>query len=126
MPLKNGKGKAVYTRIRRLLLDDGTETFGCIGCDITADSPAKLFHHVGSHDNGGPPPAAPKRQREKSLSPESWRGLTVEQLLNAGQQVQAMGEALEKVSADRNEWRSRALKAERELGTIRRLLGGAS
>jgi hypothetical protein len=107
--LKSNDGKTVYQhQTRTLLLEDSSIVYGCVHCDFTAPKVGQVRSHLGTH-------AARSSGRPRTKVP---KGLTVSDLLSAAA-------AIEKLTADRDAWRARAVKAERELATVRRVLNGA-
>jgi hypothetical protein len=43
--------KVLFKQILLLLLEDGTEVYGCLHCDYTANSPVRVRPHLGKHTN---------------------------------------------------------------------------
>ena len=106
--IADGAGTPVhYKRIRKLLLADDRIMYGCSECDFTRPTAAQIRPHMNKHRA---PDAPPKRSRARML-----QELTLAELL-------AKVELLEDLTADRDRWKSRALKAERSLGTLRSAL----
>jgi hypothetical protein len=104
-PLTDKAGNQVmWPRVRRLLLADGSTTYGCAECEFTAPTSAKVRGHLQGH-------------REKPKRTPSLSGLSLDDLL-------AKVDKLEKVTADRDAWKRRALAAERGLETIRKAFRG--
>ncbi|TYK47176.1 hypothetical protein [Actinomadura decatromicini] len=103
-PITGPNGAPIYWRqTRTLLLEDETKVFGCVHCDYTADNPHKVRPHLKVHREPEPEPAA------------GLYDLPLSDLL-------ARVAELEKLTADRDTWKRRALKAERSLATMRRAL----
>lgn len=103
-PISARNGVPVYwQQTRTLLLEDGTELYGCVHCDYTADSPNKVRPHFNKHRD---------RTAAKPASPYD---LPLSELL-------ARVADMEKLTAERDTWRRRALKAERSLSTMRKAL----
>jgi hypothetical protein len=128
-PLTTRRGRDIaFTRILRLLLDDGTTVHGCRECDFTDPRLASVRAHLRVHRPVEAPPVkpGPKPRPQPADSLNGVGDLTIRELLTIGQRATGTADALDRMTADRNEWKGRAQKAERELGTIRRLLGGAS
>lgn len=93
-----------------LLLEDGSIVYGCVHCDYTSERPGGVRPHLGKHavrPSGRPPNRRPVP-----------KDLTVADLLSAAAQI-------DKLTADRDAWKTRAVKAEREMAALRRLLNGA-
>jgi hypothetical protein len=100
-PITSRDGKPVhFKQIRELLLADGATVYGCVHCDYTSPGIGSIRPHLGKHKNG-------KDADEISLS-----------------QLLARIAEIEKVTAERDEWKARALKAEGSLKVLRDALGG--
>lgn len=127
-PLVNKSGPVLFTRIVRLLLDDGSESFGCTECDFSDARLGVVRQHVGrAHGPDGPADKpAPKNGRTPPTAKDHHLSLTIGELLDAGRQVAAMTEAIERLANDRDQWKDRARKAEKRLQTLRTALGGES
>ena len=95
-----------FKQILRLLLEDGSETFGCIHCDYTNPSIYSVRPHLNKH--------------RLTLAAESNGHAAGVDLAELARRLQRV----DRLEADRDEWRRRALDAERELRKIRELLGG--
>ena len=108
LPPNPRTGQPVYFRqIRKLLLEDGRELFGCVHCDFTSAAVASVRPHLVAHRD---PTALPK-------GPVA--GID---LLEVARRL----EAVERIQDDRDTWRRRALKAEAELRRIRKAFGSLS
>jgi hypothetical protein len=111
-PLGTPERPMYFRQIRRLLLADGSEVFGCVHCDFTADAAGRVRGHLAKHSPPGTPsPAAPSRKG---------RRINVNELLTRLAHGDAAVARLRAVEEERNQWRTRALDAERTLATIRR------
>lgn len=107
-PISSRNGTPVYwQQTRTLLLEDGRELYGCVHCDYTADSPHKVRPHFNKH-------------RDRTASPASAASGLYDLPLS---ELLARIAGMEKLTAERDEWRRRALKAERALSTMRKALG---
>lgn len=106
-PITDKTGKPlVWTQTRTLLLADGRTVYGCQHCDYTHPSVGGIRPHLRVHK-----PAKPK--------PSNGAGdMSVAELV-------ALASKAGTVVRERDEWKARALKAERELATVRRVLGGS-
>lgn len=111
-PLSRPDAPMHFKQIRELLLDDGTLTYGCVHCDYTAATAGKVRPHLKAHTGRGP-------GRPKSAVAQDVNEMSLADLLRRVRQ-------LERVEAERDEWRKRALDAERRLNTLRRALNGGS
>lgn len=106
--ITNGAGERVYFRqIRKLLLEDDSIAYGCVHCEFTGVSTNSVRPHLSKHSG----PAKPKTRRPKL------RELTIDELM-------AKLENHERVAAERDNWRVRALKAEGQLRSLRNTLRG--
>lgn len=113
-PISTPEKPIHFKRIMKLLLEDGTEAFGCLHCDYAADSHMRVRPHLHKHTprkaaETAPPPAAPE-----PIDPAT---ITLAELLDA---VQSSREH----QADAERWKARALRAEQDLALIRRTLTG--
>lgn len=96
------KGKPiVWQQIRTLLLADGSTVYGCAHCDYVGPSPLQVRPHLNKHRN--------RPTDEMSLT----------DLINRVA-------ALDRVTTERDEWKARALSAEKRLKTLRSALGRES
>lgn len=109
-----------YRNIQRLLLDDESEVFGCVHCDFTSLSAQGCYFHVRKvHPRHALPAKVP------ATSGPDLNGVTIADLLTAGQQVEALSDALVRMTEDRNEWRARARAAEKWRANLQALMGSA-
>lgn len=97
-----------FKQIRELLLADETVVYGCLHCDYTRDKPGQIRSHLKLH-------ATPKAKTTTAVPKE----LTISDLLSAAAKI-------EKLTAERDEWKRRAVTAERELATVRKVLSGGA
>jgi hypothetical protein len=113
-PMRTRAGQPIrFTQIRHLLLEDGSEAFGCAHCDYASRNPLSIRPHLNKHRaqsaqsaQDAPPAAAP--------TPAS-------AVLDLRELVSRL-DAADQVAAERDEWRTRALKAERDLARLRAAL----
>lgn len=106
-PINDRAGKPIYwQQIRTLLLEDDTTTYGCLHCDYTADKPASIRPHLNKHKD---------KVMRKAVKRMPASEMSLSELL-------AKLAELEKVTAERDEWKRRALTAERKLATMRKAL----
>ena len=102
-------GKKIYfQQIRELLLEDESTVYGCVHCEFTGPSTNTIRPHLKQHSDTQP---KPKPARPKLHE------LTLAELLKRIEEH-------ERVLADRDSWRTRALKAEGQLRGLRRTLRG--
>lgn len=105
--IRDAAGQPVtYKRIRRLLPADERIVYGCLLCEFTSPTAERVRPHMNKHRD----PDSPKRQRAKALLDMSLTEL-------AGKIAQ-----LEALTAERDAWKARALKAEKSLATLRTAL----
>lgn len=126
-PMKTKTGKDIaFSRILRLLLDDGTTVHGCRECDFTEPRLASVRAHLRSHGPQTQPEAKPvpePRSRRATPDLNGLTHLTIAELLAMGQRSAGTAEALDRMTDDRNKWKSEATALKRDLTTIRRALG---
>lgn len=102
-PIKALNGQPVHWKqIRTLRLSNGDTVYGCAHCDYAANTPNSVRPHLNAHRNG-------RKSRHVSGDVE---------------QVLAQLAHLDELTKDRDRWKQRALKAERDLRAIRRAIGG--
>ena len=122
-PLRNRRdnGTIHFSRIRRLLLDDESVVHGCAECDYVGAGVGNVRAHLRVHRI---------RDAEPALMPttRSIEDMNVGDLLGAARRSDALADALERMTEDRNHWKARALRAERAMATLRKALnfGGES
>ncbi len=107
-------GKPVFfTQLRTLLLDNESTVFGCAHCDFTDERIGRVRSHVryDHTDSDGP---APTRKTKRALAAAGDMSL--------GEALAKLAE-VEQLTAERDEWKRKARKAQAELATIRRVLG---
>ena len=109
-PLHTDTRPVSFKQIRELLLDDGTVVFGCVHCDFTDRRIGVVRPHLRVHTGRGP-------GRPRTAITQDVKDLSLADLLAAVQ-------SLEKIKAEREAWRTRALDAERRLRALRRALNG--
>lgn len=89
-----------YRQMLRLLLEDGSEVYGCLHCDYTHPNLASVRPHLNKHRG------------------ERING-SAAVLAEVGRQLQDYARVVD----ERDQWRTRALKAEGDLRRLRTLLG---
>lgn len=101
-PIANGAGQPMYfQQIRKLLLDNGSELYGCVHCDYARPRLAQVRPHL-------------KKHRDRAVG-----------TLSVAELVDRLAK-LERLTRERDGWRTRALKAEHALSALRRVLGGTT
>ncbi|MGW1679358.1 hypothetical protein [Saccharopolyspora sp. NPDC002376] len=104
-PMRDKSGAPIFwQQTRTLLLADGSTVYGCAHCEYTNPNPRSIRPHLNIHRDRKPAPAA---------------GDPIRDLLARLAEV-------DKLTADRDQWRRRALDAERDLRAIRKALRGTS
>lgn len=107
-PITTGGGKPIhFHQIRKLLLEDESIAFGCVHCDFAGGSINAVRPHLNKHRT---------QVTAKNTRPKL-RDLTLTELLKRLDE-------LERITADRDGWRTRALKAEGQLRGLRKTLRG--
>jgi hypothetical protein len=107
-PMRDRSGKpVVWQQTRTLLLADGSTVYGCVHCDYTNENVRSIRPHLNKHRGDG------------STSRTADLGGLAE--LSLGEVLQRLG-ALDDVSSERDEWKARAIRAERSLSTLRNAL----
>jgi len=131
-PLSAPDKPVYFKQILRLLLSDGGETYGCAACDFTADAVGKVRQHNGTHKKGTPGVRVVTRAARAPAPPAPLstigagsvaENMTILEVLNWIRENGKMVEAMEKMSDERNEWKRRALAAEKSVAQFRRALG---
>ncbi|WP_432156052.1 hypothetical protein [Streptomyces sp. bgisy153] len=115
-PLSTPKKPVYFKQIVKILLEDGSVTYGCAwaGCGFTRDTAIAVRPHLKAHK-----PDAPDVSK-----------LTVGELLELAESAQTLRTDLERTTRERDrlakslhdEWKPRALAAERRLNSIQRAL----
>ncbi len=101
--LRDKRGNVVYwPQTRTLTLDNGDVVYGCVHCDYTSLNENSIRPHLGKH-------------RDRPTAAQAGE-------LSLNQLLERLGE-LDKVTADRDQWRKRAVAAEKSLSTLRKALG---
>lgn len=110
-PLSKALGQPVYyTRIRRLLLADGTSVVGCTAtaeCTYTADSPQRVSSHLRAHS-------------DSVKVPGTVLGMSVGELLEIGGRLDAQDLHIDRLIENRDYWKERCLLAEKSHDAILR------
>jgi hypothetical protein len=102
----------LWEQTRTLTLADGSTAYGCAHCDYTSRNVNSIRPHLRKHN---------RRTNNQGNGQLTGHGpaaeLTVHELLT-------QLAVLEELRADRNAWKARAVKAEKALRTLRKVLGG--
>jgi hypothetical protein len=118
-PLSSPKKPVTFTRIRLLHLADGGAVYGCTECDHTEARMASVRAHLRRHSST----RRPERKIEPLVTrPAALGSMTLDQIAAGLNSIDALSDALERMTTDRNEWKARALKAERAMATLKRVL----
>lgn len=107
-----GGKPVVWTQTRTLRLADGRTVYGCLHCDRTSTNPLSIRPHLSAHSTR--PRKATKAAATRAASD-----------LPLGELLARLGE-LDRVTVERDTWKTRAQTAERKLATLRNALGGSS
>ena len=120
-PISTPSRPVHFTRVVRLLLDDDSVVYGCTECEYTTETwfGVARGHLPRAHPKTDAKSEARQAEAPPSLDPSS---ISLADLLGAANQVTLISDALERVVADRDQWRTRAMKAERALATLRKVL----
>ncbi len=101
-----------FTRMRRLLLADDSTLIACTECHFTDPKVGTVRIHLRDHG---------KAAAATGLPPELL-AMTLGELLEPGRRVEQLLNALERLANERDEWKARCRKAERNLSTVRKAL----
>lgn len=103
-PLNRPDKPVYFTHILTLSLEDGTQAHGCALCDFTADAVGQVRAHLRVHPN-----RATTSRRTAAVPAD----MSIADLLKEAQKVP-------RLIQQRDEWKRRALRAERALADIAR------
>ncbi len=114
----------------RLLLADGSETFGCVHSDHTdTKSPQALYKHLREH-NGPPKPRTRRKPQDEgdvfAPAKTAVMDMTVGELVQRGQQVNDLLNTVARLIEDRDQWKKQARAAEKFKADLQKVLGGPS
>lgn len=115
-------GETPVTRIRRLLLANETVVFACTECDFTASALGMVRSHLPEHNAGPRRKTGPRQKPAASALPLD---ATLGDLLDQHRRAEVLLATVERQAEELAEWRARAKAAEKDLATLRRVLGGA-
>jgi hypothetical protein len=105
-PITTKDGQAVYwQRIRTLLLEGDVIVYGCAECNYVDKSPASIRPHLNRH-----------KQRAPKIEGDFVTGV-----LDIVHRADAAERKIEKLTAERDDWKRRALKAEGDLTVLQRV-----
>jgi hypothetical protein len=116
--LNDAKGQpVVWPSVRRLTLGDGLVVYGCADCTYCHRSPDSIRPHRNKHRqlktaNGDV--TAILRDAIRSIDGGSDR------------ETEKLTARVERLTADRDEWKRRALTAERQLSALRQAIAGVT
>lgn len=96
-----GGNPVYFKQTRELTLDDGSVVYGCLHCEFIDERSAAIRPHLRVH--------ASDRTNTRTGGKKT---------------IELLAAELVKAEADRDQWKARARKAERDLATIRRAIGG--
>jgi len=109
-PISTARKPVRFKQIMSLLLEDGTEMYGCLHCDYAAPSHMQVRPHLAKHTRE----ANRARAENDSTAP---REMSLDNLLKSVAK-------LDELTADRDTWKRRALTAEHQLKAIRSAING--
>lgn len=113
--LSDRSGKAVfYRQIHELLMDDGSVRFKCVHCGTISNDLMVIFRHLKEHKPPKPAPQPEDKSRAEDNGYDTNGGSLVMEFLD---------QKIRKLVEERDRYKARARKAERELARIRRALG---
>lgn len=97
---------ATYRTVRKLTMKDGTVLYGCVECeyDYAANNPMAVAAHV-------------RTTHRVVVDITAIKDITITDLIRAA--------ADHEVANNANEWKTRALAAERDLAKLRKILGAS-
>lgn len=101
---KNTNAPIYWTQVRTLHLADGSTAFGCDKCDQIFDRATQVRPHLNSH------------RKDKRVTGTRIAG-------TASSDRQAMKKKISRLERSRDDWRSRAMAAERSLAAMKVALG---
>jgi hypothetical protein len=105
-PIAKRDGTAIiWQQTRTLLLEDGSTVYGCLHCDYARPNILSIRPHLNKHKDRSAPSAPAGAAADLSLN----------------ELLKKLGD-LNKVVAERDEWKRRATKAERSLQSLRNAL----
>ncbi|MGH3859184.1 hypothetical protein [Actinokineospora sp.] len=109
--MRDRAGKpVVWQQTRTLLLADGRTVYGCAHCDYTSDNVRSIRPHLNKHRGAVEPEHADLGALGEVTLAEALARLADH----------------DQVAADRDEWKTRATRAERSLAALRRALKGVA
>lgn len=118
-PLKAGDGTpVVFPGYRRLTLEDGTQLTGCGECpnstDFTGTRGEVQRHRAAVHGMraGGAPR---KKATDQVAIPASIRAMTLDELLTTATEIEQLGDLVNTLTAERDEFKKRATTAEMQV-----------
>lgn len=110
-------GKPIYTGRLVLTLADGRTVYGCAECTvIAADRASIISHRRDCHVDGRQKPGPPKGSSYVSADVQA---MAVGEALALLASASEWGQVFDTITADRNQWRDRALRAESSLRQTR-------
>ncbi len=128
-PLPPGvDGEPIYFRqIVKLLLEDGSEVYGCVHCEYVSDSIGSVRPHLGKHSPKGVGRAA----RNRAAAVRAYQDLdelTLGEILDYAQKgldvAQSDATIRTRLIEERDEWKARAKAAESQLAKVRNAFKG--
>lgn len=113
-----GQSPVVFKGRRVLTLESGRQVHGCADCEFTGTRGEVVKHRVADHgvNQGG------ARRKTDSGPSENVTAMTLGEVLHLAGQIEDWESVVTAVTAERDDWQSRAVVAERELTKIKRAL----
>lgn len=128
-----------FKQVVKLLLEDGTEVYGCVHCDYTNEKKSSLRPHLGAHAQRK---NKADQKSEVGRLAEDLANLPLEEILDWAQigidhvnkddkpdpQVERQAKLIDKLMEEREEWKARAKLAESQISkaaaAFKQLTGG--
>lgn len=112
-PVKDRAGNDVHwKRVRTLGLADGSTIYGCSECDVVDDDKFMVWRHLSKHPK--PEPELTAKSIGKLVDK-----LVTQERKEAVAAAKAARRRIKDVTKSRDEWRARAVAAEKSLQAIR-------
>lgn len=117
LPTKNGK-PTFFPGYRVLTLEDKSTVYGCGECpnptDFTGTRGEIQKHRVAAHGmrQGG---ARPRKPADQDVVPASIRAMTIDELLITAAEIEHLGDLVNTLTEERDEYRKRTAAAELQI-----------
>jgi hypothetical protein len=122
-PLSTPERPVMFSRINRLLLANDTVVYGCAveDCGYAADAVGQVRSHLRVHRKPRKAAVVAKAKHADADALDA-SDMTIRQLLALADANQALNGTVSRLIDDRNEWKTRARKAEGSLALMRKAL----